>query len=166
MAANNIIKGDELMIFKDGQALAFATAHTLTVTGNTVDISSKDHGFWGASDIGNITWEATTDNLYTEDAYDELFNAMLTKSEVDILFGYASNYNANGLDLDGTATDDRPDSWTYSSAKGYKGKAILTSLTTNANTGENATFSATFTGKGAIINLKAASAVSATSQPH
>lgn len=154
MAASNIIKGDELMIFKDGDALAFATSHTLTVTGNTVDISSKDHGFWGASDIGNITWEATTENLYTEDAYDELFDAMLSKSEVDILFGYAENYNANGLDLDGDATDDRPDAWTYTSSKGYKGKAIITSLTTNANTGENATFSCTMTGKGAIINLK------------
>lgn len=153
----NIIKGDELMLFKDNKALAFATSHTLTISGNTVDISSKDHGFWGASEIGNITWELQTENLYTEDDYDELFNAMLNKTEVTVVFGYASNYDANGLKLDSSDnTDTRPTAWTPASNKGYKGKAIITSLTTNANTGENATFSATFTGKGAIINLKPA----------
>lgn len=151
----NIIKGDELMLFKDGAALAFATSHTLTITGNTVDISSKDHGFWGASEIGNITWEIQSENLYTEDAYDSLFNAMLNKSEVTVIFGYASNYDANGLKpSDAEQGDTRPASWTAASNKGYKGKAIITSLTTNANTGENATFSVTLTGKGAIMNLK------------
>jgi len=32
----------------------------------------------------------------------------------------------------------------------YSGKAYVTSLTTNANTGENATFSITLTGSGAL----------------
>ena len=160
MADNNntaptIIKGDQLMIFVGGSAIAYATSHTLSLTGNTVDISSKDHGFWGASDIGNLTWEATTENLYTESGFDGLFNAYLAKSEVTIVFGYASNYNVNGLLLGATATtgDTRPESWTADSTKGYQGKAVITSLTVNANTGENATFSCTFTGKGAIINL-------------
>lgn len=151
----DIIKGDELMIFKGGSAMAFATSHTLTINGNTTDISSKDHGFWGASEIGNITWEATTENLYTEDDYDALFDAMLNKSEVDIVFGYASNYDPNGLKpADSTdATDARPTAWVADANKGYKGKAIITSLVANANTGENATFSATFTGRGAIMKV-------------
>ena len=154
-----IIKGDELMLFKGGNALAFATSHTLTVSGNTIDISSKDHGFWGASEVGKITWEITTENLYTEDDYDALFDAMLNKQEITIVFGYASNYNVNGLRLN---SDDanRPEAWTASEGKGYKGQAVITSLTTNANSGENATFSATFTGKGAIVNLKNSSAAS------
>ena len=105
----NIIKGDELMVFKGGAALAYATSHTLTITGNTIDISSKDHGFWGASDIGNITWEVTSENLYTENDYAALFNAMLNKTPVTIVFGYASNYDVNGLKLDSSdASDTRP----------------------------------------------------------
>lgn len=148
-----IIKGDELMLFKGGNALAFATSHTLTVSGNTIDISSKDHGFWGASEVGKITWEITTENLYTEDDYDALFDAMLNKEEITIVFGYASNYNVNGLRLE-SGDQGRPTAWVASSGKGYKGQAVITSLTTNANSGENATFSATFTGKGAIVNLK------------
>jgi len=153
-AAPTIIKGDELMIFKGTKALSYATAHTLTITGSTTDISTKDHGFFGASDIGNITWEATTENLYTESNFDELFDAMLNKTPVDIVFGYASNYDVNGLNLDGEQGDTRPESWTPDQTKGYKGKAIITSLTANANTGENATYSATFTGQGALINMK------------
>lgn len=160
MADNNntaptIIKGDELMIFVGGSAIAYATSHTLSLTGNTIDISSKDHGFWGASDIGNLTWEATTENLYTEDGFDGLFNAYLAKTPVTIVFGYASNYNVNGLLLGATAGtgDTRPSAWTAANNKGYQGSAVITSLTVNANTGENATFSCTFTGKGAIINL-------------
>ena len=151
----DIIKGDELMIFKGGSAMAYATSHTLTINGNTTDISSKDHGFWGASEIGNITWEATTENLYTENDYDALFDAMLNKSEIEIVFGYASNYDPNGLKpADSTdASDTRPTAWTPASNKGYKGKAIITNLVANANTGENATFSATFTGRGAIMKL-------------
>ena len=140
----NILKGDALMIFKGTSALAFATSHTMTITGNTVDIASKDHGYWGASEVGNITWEATTENLYTENAYDDLFQAMLAKEPIDIVFAKANNYDANGL----TEVGGNVAAWTKGT--GYKGKAVITSLTANANTGENATFSATFTGYGPL----------------
>lgn len=150
----SIIKGDALMIFVGGNAIAHSTSHTLSLTGSTIDISSKDFGFWGASDIGNLTWEATTENLYTESGFDGLFNAYLAKTPVTIVFGYASNYEVNGLKLGSVdPNDDRPESWTADSTKGYTGEAIITSLSVNANTGENATFSCTFTGKGAIRNL-------------
>ena len=155
-AAPSIIKGDQLMIFVGGSAIAYATSHTLSLTGNTTDISSKDHGFWGASDVGNLTWECTTENLYTEAGFDGLFNAYLNKTAVTIVFGYASNYNVNGLLLEGgtqSQGDTRPASWTADGTKGYSGQAVITSLSVNANTGENATFSCTFTGKGAIRNL-------------
>ena len=144
----NIIKGDELMVFKDGSALAYATSHTLSITGNTIDIASKDNGYWGASEIGNITWEMTTENLYTESDYDELFTAMVNKTPVTLVFAKAGNYDVNGLKGEGGSVD----AWT--STGGYTGTAVITSLTVNANTGENATYSATFTGKGAITKVQ------------
>jgi len=152
-----IIKGDKLMIFVGGQAIAYAKTHTLSLSANTVDIGSKDHGFWGASDVGKLTWEATTENLYTENAFDSLFNAYLNKTKVTIVFGYASNYDVNGLNLTEAQGDTRPASWTADQSKGYTGQAVITSLSVNANTGENATFSCTFTGAGAIQNLNAGS---------
>lgn len=145
----NIIKGDELMVFmttgNSTKALAYATSHVLTINGNALDTASKDHGFWGASEIGNLTWEITTDNLYTENDFDSLFQAMVSKTQVDVVFAKAANYNENGL----TEVGGSVQSWT--AAKGYKGKAVITSLVANANTGENATFNATFTGYGPIV---------------
>lgn len=143
----NVIKGDELMIFIGTTALAYATAHTLTINGNTIDISSKDHGFWGASEIGNLTWEATTDNLYTEDNYEQLYDAMISKTPVDIVFAKASNYDENGL----REVGGRVQAWV--AGAGRKGKAVITSLVANANTGENATFTATFTGNGPLTKF-------------
>lgn len=142
-----IIKGDELMIFKGTTALAYATSHSLSISGNTVSVASKDHGFWGASDIGNLTWEATTENLYTENDYDALFQAMVAKTPIDIVFAKASNYDENGLVEVGGSVQ----AWTQGA--GYKGKAVITSLQANAPTGENATYSATFTGAGPLTKV-------------
>lgn len=141
-----ILKGDELMLFKDKKSIAYATSHVLTITGNTVDIASKDHGFWGASEVGSLTWEITSENLYTQDAYDTLFDAMVACTPIDVAFGKVANYNKDGID--NLTANWAPDTATEGSVK--YGKAVITSLVANANTGENATFSITLTGQGAI----------------
>ena len=141
-----ILKGDELMLFKNKKSIAYATSHVLTITGNTVDIASKDHGFWGASEVGSLTWEITSENLYTQDAYDELFDAMVACTPIDVAFGKVANYDKNGID--NSTANWAPDTATEGSVK--YGKAVITSLVANANTGENATFSITLTGQGAI----------------
>lgn len=149
--ANTIIRGDELMLFDaNNKALAWATSHTLTITGNTVDISTKDHGFWGASEVGNLTWEITSENLYCDDNYDELFDIMIAKQPVTVAFAKVSNYDENGLtSVGGTVSAWTPDTTNYRS-----GKAVITSLTVNANTGENATYSVTFTGAGPLVKAQ------------
>lgn len=151
--SKSIVKGDELMVFLNNKSIAYATSHTLNITGNTIDISSKDHGFWGASEIGNITWEVTSENLFTDGDYDTLFTAMLAKTPVTLVFGHAKNYNANGLaaNQDNWAPDDTVGS------KYYQGPAVITSLNLTANTGENATYSVTFTGNGALEQKTVAS---------
>ena len=95
--ANNIIKGDELMLFYNGNAFAWATSHVLNIQGNTVDVATKDHGFWGASEVGNLTWEITTENLYSDDDYDTLFDLMIQKEPITVAFAKVSNYSPNGL---------------------------------------------------------------------
>ena len=149
--SNTIIKGDELMLFNaQGKALAWSTSHVLTITGNTIDVSSKDHGFWGASEVGNLTWELTSENLYCDDNYDELFDIMIAKEPVTVAFAKVSNYDANGLtEVGGTVAYWEPDTTNYRS-----GKAVITSLTVNANTGENATYSVTFTGAGPLTKAE------------
>lgn len=150
--SKTIVKGDELMLFKDGKSLAYATSHSVSITGSEISISSKDHGYWGASEIGDITWEITSENLYVDSEYDSLFNAMIAKSPITVTFGHANAYNANGL---GSLDNWTPD--TSVGAKYYQGPAIITSLQTNANTGENATYSITLKGNGALEQKTVAS---------
>lgn len=150
--ATNIIKGDELQIWLDGLSNdvpaycpMYATSHTVTITGNTVDIASKDHGFWGASTVGTITWEVTAECLLTTADYDMLFDAMVSKTRLKAYFAPVRNYSPNGLESVGGDVE----TW-LPAAQGKQGYVCVTSLTVNANTGENSTYSITFTGQGAL----------------
>ena len=143
--AANIIKGDDLMLFdSDGHSIAYATAHTLTITADAADISSKDHGIWGGSEVNKISWEITSENLYTADAYDSLFTSMLTRQPITVYFGLKAEN-----DPDKTVVNGDYEYWSKA-AGAYTGDAFITSLTANANSGENATFSVTLTGTGKI----------------
>ena len=111
------------------------------------DVNSKDHGQWGASEINKINWEISSENLYTEDAYDTLFDSMIARNAVDVFFGKKSETGT------GTVADGDYDYWTKGTTY-YKGKVFITSLTANAATGENATFSVTLTGTGKIERVE------------
>ena len=69
---------------------------------------------------------------------------MISKTAVTVAFGFASDWDINGLS--GNQNDYTLDNEKYY----YSGSAYITSLTANANTGENATFSVTLTGSGAL----------------
>lgn len=143
-----IIEGDALMIFDEkGHSMAFATSHVLTLTANTVDITTKDGGIFGASDVNKLTWEATTENLYTEECFDDLYDKWLAREPITIYFGTKKE-----SDPEKTVADGDYPYWT--GAKGRYGKAVITSLVANANTGEKATFSATFTGYGKLQKIE------------
>lgn len=141
----NIIKGRDLMLFDaSGNSYAYATNHTFTINAETSDISSKDHGIWGASEVSRYTWEITSENLYTTTAYDSLFASLVAGNPISIKFGLKSE-NDNTK----TVADGDYDNWTTASGY-YEGDAIITSLVANANNGENATYSITLSGVGKI----------------
>lgn len=148
MPNRTIQKGDEIMIFYQGKSIAFATSHTLSLSTNMVDIASKDHGDYGASYPGKRTWEIQTSNLYTEDQVDLLFGLWQNGTQVDIIWGKASDYTSAGI-ADGLSEDDAS-SYAAPTTNYLTGKAIISSLNLTAQTGENATFDATFTGVGKI----------------
>lgn len=150
--SNQIVKGQELMLFYQNESIAFATSHTLTVTGNTTDISTKDHGFFSATALTSINWEISSENLYTDGAYNKLFDLMVNKREpITVIFGHYSNdktFATSGI------ADSTVEAWTApteSDSTGYyTGKAYITSLTANAANGDNATFSVTLSGVGQL----------------
>lgn len=139
----NFIKGNQLMLFIDGKSIAFATSHTLTLTADTSDVKTKDHGLWGSSEITGLNWEITSENLYTDGAASTLEAAWKAGTKLDVAFGLAANWTTNGLDNPGTDN--------YTPATGVQtGKAIITNLSYNAAAGENATLSVTLKGVGAF----------------
>ena len=148
MASNKIIKGRDLMLFdSDGHSYAYATNHTLTITAETTDVSSKDHGVWGASEVSKYSWEITSENLFTSSDYDKMFDAMLKGDAITVRFGLKTDPVDTSKNVaDG---DTSLPYWTSQNTY-YEGKVLITSLVANANNGENATYSITLTGTGSI----------------
>lgn len=146
-----IIKGGQLMLFIGSQTIAFATAHSLSITMNTVEINTKDHGDYTHVLPTTVTWEISTENLFSTDGGNTLRNAILNKTQLTVAFalsdyaGYASGSDEKGIVDSANGNDE----WT-ATTNFVTGKAYVTSLTVNANSGENATFSATLTGSGRL----------------
>lgn len=169
--AKQIIKGDDLMLFDStGKSIGYATSHTLTLSAEAQDVSSKDHGIWTGNEVNKISWEITSENLYTTEEFDSLFTAMVARQGIIVYFGTKTasgeltvaddDFNAWSLAPTANVADGASEAvGTYNATgsaagtAGYKGKVFITNLQANANTGENATFSVTLTGSGKIEKL-------------
>lgn len=151
-----IIKGDDLMLFipngSNGyKSIAYATSHTLTMSAETVDINTKDHGEWGSTTVNKISWSISTENLYTDEDFDVLFEAMVAKTPITIVFG-AKAEAQSVIVADGDAPYYTPANGDVAHANAYMktGKVLITSLVANTPSGENATYTAEFQGVGAL----------------
>lgn len=159
-----IVKGGHLMIMLEEKTtvegvettkfvpIAFATSHTFSKTLNTNEISTKDHGDYAAILPQNISWEATTENLYSLGGYKKLNKAFKKHEQVTVYFGetnYADPDEEGGI-VNGEISAN---SW-KTEGFGEKGQAYITSLQVTAAAGENATMSATFTGTGKLEDVE------------
>lgn len=158
---DQIINGGDLMLFIDGKSIAFATNHTLSISAETAETSSKDTGgMWVAKAIRKISWTMSTENLYAETGegatYDELFQAMVGKKTIEAVIAIESN----SADLSNGKLGEVPEGgWTTSTTvegenklahTQYSGTVVCTSLELNAPNGDNATYTATFEGVGEL----------------
>ena len=111
------------MLFVDGKSIAYATSHTLSISGDTQDTSNKDEGggSWASSEVSILNWTASSDNLYS---------VFCLKSEMNLT--------------------DVPNGGWGTSYPMYQGNVVITSLEVNAPNGEYATFTAQFTGVGEL----------------
>lgn len=148
--SKKIIKGNVLMLFLgDEHACSYALNHTLTCTTNTIEITSKDHGMWPATEVSGYSWEITTENLFT---MEEMFGSATDTKAFNAFEKWAEGrvfkvkFGVKAGDLD-TIIGATTDYWTLDYAKGFvEGYVIITSLTMNANNGDNATYNATLKG--------------------
>lgn len=150
---SDIVKGSALQITVGNSGiLGFATSHALSITVNTTEVSSKDHGDYPGVVKQNTTWEVTCENLFCGQNWDELQLLLDDTTPVTVSFVPVSNYDSKGIvhKEDGSAAvPDQEEAWTAGTALA-SGQAYITSLNVNAASGDNATISATFTGAGPL----------------
>ena len=144
----DIIKGSKLMVFYNNAPIGFATSHSLSMTMNTSQVSTKDNGDFPSTLAQNITWEITAENLYSELGEATYMQIMSSMQPVTLVFAEASNYS-NTTAQKGLPLDDNGQEWAVGT-KVAEGKALLTSFSINAPAGDNATMSVTFTGTGEL----------------
>ena len=152
-----IIKGKKLMLFIEKssgnfKSLGYATNHTLSTSANTVDVAHKDladaaGGRWEDQEIDTLNWTVTTENFYANDAegvsFADLFGYYSAGTELSVKFAIA-DASTSGVPTGG---------WVPTTTAGndvLSGKVIITSIDMNAPVSDNASFSVTFTGKGAL----------------
>lgn len=153
----SVIKGGDLMLFVGGKSIAYATSHTLTISADTKETSSKDSGGkWQTSEVGVLSWTCSSENLCGDTeagiGFDELFEYMVARKPITGVFaleGDSTDYEDNKLDSVPT------NGWKAKAGDGYTGQMIITNLEKNAPNGENATIKVDFTGVGALTKVTA-----------
>lgn len=140
------IQGGDMMLFVDSKSIAYATNHTLEISGETQDTSNKDEGAggWASNEVSILSWSASSDNLYSVDGegnnFEDLFDLMIAKTPITAVFAKKSQASS--------VVDVPTGGWT--AGVGYQGTVVITNLTLNAPNGEYATFTAQFQGVGAL----------------
>lgn len=154
---SDIIKGGKIMVFVGNNPIAFATNHTLSLTRNTQEISTKDHGDASAVLPTTQSWEISSENLMSTEGYAQVLDAYLNATPVTIYFGASTyhNYPTSEPGIIGVEGNWSEETWTDGDTTSPKslnltGSAYITSLSVNAPSGDNATYSVTFTGSGSI----------------
>lgn len=157
-----VTKGGDLMLFVGGKSIAFATNHTLSISADTKETSTKDSGgLWQTSEVGMLSWSCSSENLIGNPmagiGYDELFNMMVARKPITGVFALEGNSTDYAEGKLGAAPTT---GWTAKSGDGYTGQMVITSLEKNAPNGENATLKVDFTGVGELKKVSGAKAAS------
>lgn len=149
------INGKDIMLFfkLNGtiKSIAMSTSHTLNLTSDEEEVSSKDSGIWGDQEVTKLRWAATSDNFVdgidTDDAYGLLFEAWRTRQKIDVVLSIPTNITDGAVPEGG---------WLPPSVGGgYKGKATIASLNMTAPNGQKATYQLSLTGAGELAPLPA-----------
>lgn len=157
-----VTKGGDLMLFVNGKSIAFATNHTLSISADTKETSTKDSGgLWQTSEVGMLSWSCSSENLMGNPmagiGYNELFAMMIARKPITGVFaleGDSADFAEGKL---GAAPTN---GWSAKSGDGYTGQMVITSLEKNAPNGENATLKVDFQGVGELKKVSGAAKAS------
>lgn len=140
------------MLFVNGKSIGFATSHTLSISAETKETTSKDSGGkWQSSEVGVLSWNCSSENLCADKAegvgYDELFQMMIARKPITGVFAL----EGNSTDLAENKLDKvKTGGWTPKASDGLTGDMVITNLEKTATVNENATFKIDFQGVGEL----------------
>lgn len=132
------IKGQNLRVFVDGSVVAKATNCTITITGNTEDVSTK-------TNVGNATSESVTSRSWQVQV--ETFD------EVNIPTLIAAWKESTLFNLGWDQTSGDYNATTNKASFNRKGYGYLTDASFSFNDRAIITSNITFTGSGAITKV-------------
>lgn len=148
MAIAKQVNGKDLMLFTEIDSklktIALATSCKLSLSGESVDVASKDSGHWTEKMMKKLSWSASSDNNFSADeninGYDVLFDAWVKMQPIKICVGIPANIDSDEMPADGWSAPN----------KTYEGSALITGIELNAADGDKATFSVTLDGTGSL----------------
>lgn len=130
--SGTVITGTDLVLKMNDVIVGHAKSHTISISGNIIDKSSKDDALWNVKGSGRLGWNAKCDGLVSYDDtlcnYESLYTAMIARTAVTII-----SVNTAGTPI-----------------KTYTGSAFISSLELTSPDDDNATFSVSFEGSGAL----------------
>ena len=135
MFDDKVINGGDILLSIEGLVVACATTHTIELTNTVREVSCKGSGDFASAEYGRFSWTASTDaliNLGMDDltyvSYPQLVSWMLAKTVVAIESKYVEGTNEFIV----------------------SGDAIITSISQSAPDAENASYSVSLQGRGAL----------------
>lgn len=141
--ANQVVNGTDLLLSINGAVVAHAKSHTITVTTDMRDTTSKSSAGWKEAAKGRFSWNAKVDGLVSYESglcnYQTLMTAMLAGVEVAI-----TSIDNTGGTIVGTLVTPLAGAYKQS------GNAIITSVEVTNGDAENGTFSVSFEGTGPL----------------
>jgi len=136
---DKIVYGGDMMIFVEGEPIAFSTDAKLSIKLATREISSKDSGNWVERKGSKLDWNASSSALYTlaltattTTSIDALYTLMAARAPITVVFAVAT----------GSPFAQTVDTSAYR----FTGEALITALDLNAPDNDNATYSITLDG--------------------
>ena len=122
--------------------VAYATTHTVSVNGDTIDTSSKMSGAWQDFLVGQLNWQVTSESLVSKTSghmsFNTLLSLMVKREPINIKIGTPTDGTDFALDT---------------SKPTLEGSAVITSLEKTSTKGEVCTSSLNLQGKGELKSL-------------
>lgn len=150
MTINDIVLGDLLMLFDaSGKSIGGATNHSLSISPEYNEVQCKDSSYTGWKKLKKVSWEIQCEHLYLEAEFIKYMDNIMGDEELTVFFGKAADRTDGADEGLGSKTE-----WTKdTTGMMYTGKCKISSLSLNAQSGENATYSVTLTGTGALSKV-------------